>query len=126
VTLVAVAVILATAAGIFSERHFGGAPRAATLILQVMLYVLVPFVSYVNIAHLRVTVGAGVGIGVAWVMIILIGGIALRRRSPSTPSRGCGIGRRDLQRGGGQHGLPRPPDGRRPPGYALGGRRRGL
>jgi predicted permease len=84
VTLVAVAVILATAAGIFSERHFAGAPRASTLILQVMLYVLVPFVSYVNIAHLRVTVGAGVGVGLAWVMIILIGGIAY------------GVGRRAL------------------------------
>ena len=83
-TLVAVAVLLATAAGIFSERHFAGAPRAATLILQVMLCVLVPFVSYVNIAHLRVTVGAGVGIGLAWVMIILIGGIAF------------GVGRRAL------------------------------
>jgi predicted permease len=76
VILVAVAVILATGAGLIYERRFASAPRAASLVLRVMLYVLVPFVSYVNIAHLHVTVGAGVGIALAWAMIGIVGGLA--------------------------------------------------
>jgi hypothetical protein len=76
VIVVAVAVILATGAGLAYERRFASAPRTATLVLRVMLYVLVPFVSYVNIAHLRVTVGAGVGIALAWAMIGIVGGLA--------------------------------------------------
>jgi hypothetical protein len=76
VILVAVAVILATAAGLAYERRSDRAPRAAAVILRLMLYVLVPFVSYVNIAHLHVTVGAGVGIALAWVMIGVIGSLA--------------------------------------------------
>lgn len=74
--LVAVAVIFATAVGIVSERRFAGAAGAARRVLRLMLYVLVPFVSYVNIAHLRVTVGAGVGLGFAWVVVAAIGGSA--------------------------------------------------
>jgi hypothetical protein len=76
VILVAVAVILATGAGITYERRFASAPRTAAQILRLMLYVLVPFVSYVNIAHLHVTVGAGVGIALAWVTIGTVGGLA--------------------------------------------------
>jgi predicted permease len=73
---VALAVVTATAIGIVCERRFAGARQAANRTLRVMLYVLVPFVSFVNIAHLRVTVGAGVGIAVAWVMIAFVGLIA--------------------------------------------------
>jgi predicted permease len=76
VIVVAVAVILATGAGIVYERRGANAPRVAAVILRVMLYVLVPFVSYVNIAHLHVTVGAGVGIALAWAMIGTAGGVA--------------------------------------------------
>jgi predicted permease len=76
VILVAVAVILAAGAGIAYEHRCAGAPRAAAVILRLMLYVLVPFVSYVNIAHLHVTVGAGVGIALAWIMIGTVGGAA--------------------------------------------------
>lgn len=74
--LVAVAVVLATAAGIAYERRFASAQRTSARILRLMLYVLVPFVSYVNIAHLHVTVGAGVGIALAWVMTGIVGGLA--------------------------------------------------
>jgi len=73
VILVALAVIAATTVGVVSERRFAGAPRAAARTLRLMLYALVPFVSYVNIAHLHVTVGAGVGIALGWVMIIAVG-----------------------------------------------------
>jgi predicted permease len=70
---VALAVVIATAIGIACERRFAGARQAANRTLWVMLYVLVPFVSFVNIAHLHVTVGAGVGIAAAWVMIGAVG-----------------------------------------------------
>jgi predicted permease len=78
VILVAVAVILAATGGIVCERRFAGAPRAAALILRAMLYVLVPFVSYVNIAHLHMTVGTGVGIALAWVTMAVVCGLAYK------------------------------------------------
>ena len=70
---VAIAVLSATAIGVASEHRLTGARQAANRILRLMLYVLVPFVSYVNIAHLHVTVGAGLGIAAAWVMIGAVG-----------------------------------------------------
>lgn len=90
--LVAIAVILATGAGLVYERCSSGAPRTAAVILRVMLYALVPFVSYVNIAHLRVTVGAGVGIALAWAMIGLLAGLAyvVGRRLLALPRRELG------------------------------------
>ncbi len=74
--LVAVAVILAATAGLVCERRFAGAPQAAALILRIMLYVLVPFVAYVNIAHLHMTVGTGVGIALAWGTMAVVCGLA--------------------------------------------------
>ena len=71
--LVATAVVLSTAFGIFSDRRLSGARAAAHTMLRLMLYVLVPFVSFVNIAHLHVTVGAGVGLGFAYVVISAAG-----------------------------------------------------
>jgi hypothetical protein len=76
VILVAVAVAVATGLGMLAERHLRVAGRLARQILQLMLYVLVPFVSYVNIAHLRVTVGAGVGIALGWVTLTMVGVLA--------------------------------------------------
>jgi predicted permease len=71
--LVALAVAVSTALGVICERRADAARVAAQWTLQLMLYVLVPFVSLVNIAHLQITVGAGVGIGVAWVVISGLG-----------------------------------------------------
>lgn len=70
---VALAVVVSTALGVICERRVDAARATARWTLQLMLYVLVPFVSFVNIAHLRITVGAGVGIGVAWVLISCLG-----------------------------------------------------
>jgi predicted permease len=73
--LVALAVLASTAAGIAAEHRFSAASDIATLVLRAMLFVLVPFVSYVNIAHLRVTVGAGVGVLLAWATVLLLAGV---------------------------------------------------
>lgn len=71
--LVALAVVGSAAVGIFSERRFGGARTVAQRVLTLMLYVLVPFVSFVNIVHLHVTVAGGVGLGFAYVMVATVG-----------------------------------------------------
>jgi predicted permease len=70
---VALAVALATALGVVCEHRLAGAQRAAGAALQLMLYALVPFVSFVNLAHLRLTTGAGAGIGLAYVAAIAAG-----------------------------------------------------
>ena len=67
--LIALAAVAATSIGIVSERRWTGARPAAQRTLQAMLYVLIPFVSYVNIAHLHLTVSGGVGLGLGWVTI---------------------------------------------------------
>lgn len=64
--LVAVTVLLATAAGVALEHRTTWAVRAAQLSLSGMLYLLVPFVSYANFAHLRLSVGAGIGLAIAY------------------------------------------------------------
>jgi predicted permease len=76
VILVALAVVLATGSGIVCERRFTSARVAAGRLLSLMLYVLVPFVSFVNIAHLRVTLAGGVGLGFAWSMVATVGLLA--------------------------------------------------
>lgn len=74
--LVALAVVGCTAIGIISERRFAGAQRAAQRTLGLMLYVLLPFVAFVNIAHLHLTVAGGIGLGVALAAVTAMGAIA--------------------------------------------------
>jgi predicted permease len=73
VILVAIAVILATAAGVAFEHRSPLAPRAAAWALQSMLYALVPFVAYVSFAHLHLSLGAGAGLVVAYAGIGVAG-----------------------------------------------------
>jgi hypothetical protein len=70
---VAIAAVAATALGIGCERRFEWATGTGRRVLWAMLYVLVPFVSFVNIAHLRLTVGGGVGLGVAYLGLGIAG-----------------------------------------------------
>jgi malate permease and related proteins len=67
--LVTLAVLASTAVGVVCEHRFAAAPRAARAALGVMLYVLVPFVSFVNIAHLRLSGGAGIGLVAAYMAV---------------------------------------------------------
>lgn len=71
--IVALAVVGATALGIASERRVAAALTIARRSLGLMLYVLVPFVSFVNIAHLRFTESRGVGLGFAYIAVITVG-----------------------------------------------------
>ena len=75
--LVALAVVASTAFGVVCEhRRSESAARASRIALEVMLYALVPFVSFVNIAHLHLTSGGGVGLIGAYVAIATAGVIA--------------------------------------------------
>jgi predicted permease len=75
--LVALAVFASTAWGVAAEhRSHARATLASRRALGVMLYVLVPFVSFVNIAHLRLSGGAGVGLVCAYIAIGLAGAVA--------------------------------------------------
>jgi malate permease and related proteins len=73
VILVALAVLLSTAVGVAGDRRYAWAPRAARGALGLMLYALLPFVSFVNFAHLRLSVGGGLGIALAYLSIGLAG-----------------------------------------------------
>lgn len=90
--IVALAVLIAVAVGVSSERHTRRAPTLARPILQLMLYALVPFVSFVNVAHLHVTVAAGTGLVFAYIAIGVAGaaaGYAGRRLRLSRPEIGA-------------------------------------
>ncbi|HEV7773609.1 MAG TPA: AEC family transporter [Conexibacter sp.] len=86
-------VIVATAVGVAVERRDNA--RAHTLrqaILQTMLWVLVPFVAYVNIARAHLTLDATLSIAVAAASIIVAGAIMWRlaRSSFALPNAGTG------------------------------------
>lgn len=71
--LVALTVVIAAAAGVLTEHRTDWAQLAARGSLTLMLYGLVPFVSFVSFAHLHLTLGAGVGLGVAYIGLGLAG-----------------------------------------------------
>ncbi len=75
-TLVALAVVVATALGIAFDRRAHDAQAVARSTLGLMLYVLLPFVSFVNIAHVHLTVAGGAGLGVAYVAVGAAGAAA--------------------------------------------------
>lgn len=76
--LVALVVIVSTAVGLVCERRYRFARPLSRWVLTTMLYALVPFVSFVNIAHLHVTAGAGAGLVLAYVAIATAGLLAWR------------------------------------------------
>ncbi len=65
--LVALAIVLATAAGVTADHRSAHARRFAELSLAAMLYVLVPFLSYAGFSHLRLSLDAAVGLALAYV-----------------------------------------------------------
>lgn len=88
---VALAVLVSTAVGVACDRRFTLAEPAARGVLALMLYALVPFVSFVNFAHLHLSVGGGVGLVLAYPAIGLTGAVvwAIGRRM-RVPRRSLG------------------------------------
>lgn len=69
---IALAVLASTAIGHEAHRHRSWAPGAARAALGVMIYALVPFVAFVNIAHLRLTAGVAGGLGLAYAALATV------------------------------------------------------
>lgn len=89
--LVALAIVLSTAAGVAAEQRTPLAMRAARVSLTGMLYVLMPFVAYAAFSHLHLTAGAASGLVVAWIGLLAAGWLAWwigRRMGLSRPSLG--------------------------------------
>lgn len=96
VLAIVLTVIVAVAVGVAAERRAGVlAHRARLRVLQAMLWVLVPFVAYVNLARAHITVDAGIGIAVAAAAIATAGVLTWRiTRGPLAlprPSTGAAI-----------------------------------
>jgi predicted permease len=74
VIAIAATVAAAIAAGAGAERRWGpGAQAAARRVLDLMLWVLAPFVVFFNVARLEVTVDNSVGVVLAWVSLAAVG-----------------------------------------------------
>ncbi|HZV75523.1 MAG TPA: transporter [Conexibacter sp.] len=79
VLAIVLTVILATAVGVAVERRDNAAAHAARLlVLRTMLWALVPFVAYVNIARAHLSVDAALSIAIAIVAVLAAGAIAWR------------------------------------------------
>jgi len=79
VLAIVLTVIVAVAAGTAAERRDNElSHRVRTGVLRAMLWVLVPFVAYVNLARAHISVDAGLAIAVAGAAIVLAGVLAWR------------------------------------------------
>jgi predicted permease len=90
--LVAFWVVLATGVGVACDRHAAWSGKAGRAALTLMLYVLLPFVAYVSFAHLELSLGAGVGLVIAYIGLGLAGTCAWwvgRRIGVSGPTLGA-------------------------------------
>jgi predicted permease len=73
VALVAAVVAVALAIGVGVEHRYGErAQRAARLGLAIMLYGLVPFIVFFNLARLELTVDIGGGIALGWLTLAVV------------------------------------------------------
>jgi hypothetical protein len=79
VLAIVLTVILATAVGVAAERRAGpAAHRARHLLLRLMLWVLVPFVAYVNIARAHLSIDAVLAMAIAAAAVVVAGTISWR------------------------------------------------
>lgn len=75
--LVAVAIVAATAAGVASERRFGPAAQTASRrAIDVLLWFVLPFVTFFTVARLKIDAGVGVGLGLAYAELAIVGVLA--------------------------------------------------
>jgi predicted permease len=79
VLAIVLTVIVATAAGALAERRRSAAAHAVRLaVVRAMLWVLVPFVAYVNIARAHLTLDATLSLAIAGAAILVAGAIQWR------------------------------------------------
>lgn len=90
--IVALTVLAAGSIGVAAERRVAWAGDAARGALALMLYALVPFVSFLNIAHLHITLAGGTGLVLAYAGLALAGSaswVAGRLMRLSRPEAGA-------------------------------------
>jgi predicted permease len=74
VLAIIVTVIVATAVGVLLERRANAAAQTARLlVLRTMLWLLVPFVAYVNVARADLALDATIALGIALAAVIVAG-----------------------------------------------------
>jgi predicted permease len=92
-------IIVATAAGVWAEGRYGGrAGIAARRALLFVLYVVLPPVTFFNLARAEVNVDVGVGIVLSWAALAgatavagLVAARVLRLSRPAIGSVACGV-----------------------------------
>lgn len=74
---VVAAIALSTAAGVWAERRWGdGARVLAVRLLDLLLYVGLPFITFFVIARLKLDAGVGVGLLLAYAELATVGAVA--------------------------------------------------
>ena len=69
---IALAIAASLAAGVEAERRAGARAGAwARGILKLLLYGVMPFVTFFNIARLEVSADVGIGIALGWAALVL-------------------------------------------------------
>lgn len=98
--LITLVIIAAVSVGAASERRWDdGARRAGARSLEILIFGLIPFVTFFTVSHVRLTTGVGAGIAFAWVELAVVTTIAymlgsrtLDLRRPSTGALMCAVG----------------------------------
>ena len=74
---VALAIAAFTAVGVVAERRFGERARAASRAsIAVLLWTVLPFVTFFTIARLELDAGVGAGLGLAYLELAVVGVLA--------------------------------------------------
>jgi D-tyrosyl-tRNA(Tyr) deacylase len=77
VILVALAIAAATAVGVGAERRWAaGAVAFSRRLIETMVWGLLPFITFFIVARLHLGGGVGIGIGLAYVELAAVGGLA--------------------------------------------------
>jgi predicted permease len=77
VILVALAIVAATAVGVGTERRYGARALAfSRRLIDAMVWGLLPFITFFIVARLHLGGGVGIGLGLAFVELGAVGGLA--------------------------------------------------
>jgi predicted permease len=77
VILVALAIVASTAIGVTAERRFGaGAIAFSRKLIDAMVWVLLPFITFFVIDRLHLGGGVGIGLALGFVELAVVGGLA--------------------------------------------------
>jgi hypothetical protein len=92
--LVALAIVVSTAAGVGAERRWGERAQAASRAsLTVLLFTALPFVTFFTLARLEITAGVGAGLALGYLELAVVGtcayAVATRVLHLSRPQTGA-------------------------------------